>query len=65
MLWECSGNTLGGKHRSTLGVLWDVGIACHIVGIRQEYHKNTPALGTYSMGMLKEQHGKSMAKSEE
>ncbi len=28
MLWECSGNTMGGKHGSTLGVLWDVGIAC-------------------------------------
>ena len=27
MLWECSGNAVGGKHGSTLGVLWDVGIA--------------------------------------
>ena len=28
VLWECSGNTMGGKHGSTLGVLRDVGIAC-------------------------------------
>ena len=28
MLWECSGNTLEGKHGSALGVPWDVGIAC-------------------------------------
>ena len=58
MLWECSGNTLGGKHGSTLGVLWDVGIACG----------NTPGASQHSgnsMGVLKERHGKSMGKSEE
>ena len=72
-LWEYYGNALG-RRKNVLGTLWEesmgvlwewYGMWEQHVGIRQEYHKNTPALGIYSMGMLKERHGKSMGKSEE
>ena len=59
MLWEHFGRKAWEYSGSAMGC------GNSMLGRRQEYHKNTPALGIYSMGMLKERHGKSMGKSEE